>query len=97
MFVALAAAPACGREQGEETPPTDSVTGAVIEVVVTSIVETATLRVRDESGRVWIFDAHDYRGMTPSHLREHMLQGLGVVVRFRRDDEALRVLEITDG
>ena len=95
-LVAVVAAAACGREQGPEAASIGTVIGAVIEVEATSIVETKMLRVRDGSGRVWTFDALDYRGFTPSHLRAHMLQGLGVLVRFRRDDGVLRVLEITD-
>ena len=96
MFVAMVIAPACGREQEPETSLLETVTGIVVEVVPTSIVVTGTLRVKDENGRVWSFDGRDYRGFTPSHLREHMLLGLGVLVRFRRDNVVLRVVEIRD-
>lgn len=89
-------APACGGEQEPETPLLETVTGIVLEVVPTSIVVTGTLRVKDENGRVWSFDGRDYRGFTPSHLREHMLLGLGVVVRFHRDGAILKVVEIRD-
>ena len=38
-----------------------------------------------------------FEEFTPSHVREHMLQGLGVIVTYRKsDDDALYIVGIRD-
>ena len=93
-FILLAAAVvltmACGG--GDRT-----VRGVVVEVEARSFAEVAVLTIEEEdTGKVWTFQADGPVGFTPSHIREHMMQGQAVTVRFRERDGLFVALLITD-
>ena len=83
-------APSAGTTQAAE------VTGALVGVESPSLLVLDSLDVRDAAGHVWHFLADGYSGFTPSHLREHMVQGLPVTVRYRSEDGGLVLVEVTD-
>ncbi len=70
--------------------------GFVLEVSARSLVEVEVLRVEDEEGAVWELSGRGYRGVSPSHLRQHMLQGMPVVVTYEEEDGELRIREVAD-
>ena len=88
---------ACG-----ETPPRtgaeSEVRGMVQAVEPRSLLDIESLTVVDEEGVVWIFQGgpRTPAGFTPSHLREHMLQGEPVSVFYHAEGEALVIDDITD-
>ncbi len=93
-FILLAAAAvltvACGG--GERT-----VRGVVVEAEARSISEVAAFTIEEEgSGKVWTFQADRPVGFTPSHIREHMMQGQAVTVRFRERDGLFIAVLVTD-
>lgn len=90
LVAAVVLTMACG---GGET----TVRGVVVEVEARSILEVATLTIKEEgSGKVWTFQADGPVGFTPSHIREHMMQGRLVTVRFRERDGVFVAVLVTD-
>lgn len=90
LLAAVALTMACG---GGET----TVRGVVVEIEARSILEVATLTIKEEdSGKVWTFQADGPVGFTPSHIREHMMQGRLVTVRFRERDGLFIAVLVTD-
>ena len=86
---------ACGSD--EKTPATlESVTGQVGEIEPASLLEVGALTVTDQAGRTWRFEGRSYKGFTPSHLREHKLQGLPITVLFHREGSVLVIDDVTD-
>ena len=73
------------------------VRGRVLEVVGRNIVELESLRIRDETGKVWAFGAAPgFIGFSPSHLREHQLAGESVLVTYVTQGSGLIAVDITD-
>ena len=81
---------ACGEEK------TGVVRGVVTGVEAMSLLELRSLDVEDEDGDTWHFEARGFKGYTPSHLREHMVQGLRVAVVYHKEKGAMVIDEITD-
>ena len=75
----------------------DQVRGQVVNVVGRSINEVESLRIRDDAGRIWDFTgAQGFIGFTPSHVKEHQLQGLSVLVSYVREGDALVAVHLAD-
>ena len=87
------AAGACG---GAAEP--ESVRGQIVEVVPLGLLDLDSLTIEDSEGERWHFEARGARffSFSPSHLTEHMVQGLPVTVTFRRDGDALVASGIGD-
>ena len=83
---------------GCETPGSDeaSITGIVIDVSAKSLLEIDVLTIEDDEGKEWSFNGRGYRGVTPSHLRQHMVQVFRVAVTYRDEGEELIIREIRD-
>ena len=95
LFAAALAAAGCNDGNGDAEA--GSVRGVVVQVEARSLTELGFLDVREDSGFVWRFQpGSSYRGFTPSHLREHMVQGLGVTVVYHSEDGVLLIDDITD-
>ena len=75
---------------------TGQVEGLVVEVVGRNIVELETLRIRTSDKQVWTFTSEGPLAFSPSHLREHQLFGLRVVVSYARRGKSLVAVEISD-
>lgn len=90
--LALLSAVAC------ETPGSveGMVTGHVVDVSARSLLEIDVLTVEDEEGAEWRFSGRGYRGVSPSHLRQHMVQVFQVVVTYREEGDGLVIEEIRD-
>lgn len=94
LFVALALAAlvaALGCGGGEKT-----VRGLVLDVQARTLAEVESLTILDGAGRVWRFQAESNLGFTPSHIREHMLQGQEMTVHYKAEGDKLVVLRVTD-
>jgi len=89
-------ASSCANSGKKQSEKSELVRGHLIEVEAASIVEVASLAIRDEDGTTWSFDAMRYRGVTPSHLRDHMLRGLPITVVFHVENDVRLIDEITD-
>ena len=83
---------------GCEAPGRDeaTVTGIVIDVSARSLLEIDVLTIEDDEGAEWRFSGRGYRGVTPSHLRQHMVQVFQVAVTYREEGEELVIREIRD-
>lgn len=96
----ISVAPGCGGDssRGDSTEDYESVRGLVIDIGTKTLLELESLTIEDESGTRWSFDARGKRleGFTPSHVREHMVQGLQVTVIFHRQDGELIIDNVTD-
>ena len=81
---------ACGVKSGE-------VRGTILNVDSSSILDLRSLDIRDETGASWHFEARKrFSGFTPSHLRQHMVQGESVAVRYHKEGESLIIDDVTD-
>jgi len=89
---------ACGSEEQPGTPAAEqsTVTGVVLDVAVGSLTQIETLSVQDDTGTKWDFEAEDYRGWLPSHVRDHMVQGAPIIVTYHEEAGVLYVDEIED-
>ena len=100
LLVLLTVGVACQREGTGRSNEVGaaSVTGSIVRVESLSLVELEVLEVRDESGKVWTFEAQRGRfgSFTPSHLREHQVLGLKVQVQYHEEAGALVIDGITD-
>ena len=98
MLAAWLAAAGCGGAPAADGEgPWESVRGLVVQVEARSLTELEFLDVEDDTGFVWRFrPGISYRGFTPSHLREHMVQGLPVTVVYRWKDDAPLMEDVTD-
>ena len=83
---------ACGT--GER--PENTVTGHVIDVSARSLLEIDVLTIEDDDGAEWSFSGRGYGGVTPSHLRQHMLQAIQIVVTYRDEGGVLLIQGIRD-
>ena len=92
VLFALLSAVACEPTGSAEA----TVTGHVIDVSARSLLEIDVLTIEDEEGAEWSFSGRGYRGVTPSHLRQHMLQVFQVVVTYREEGGELVIEEIRD-
>ena len=77
--------------------PREQVRGHVVDVAVRNFTEVESLRIRDEAGKIWDFKgAEGFIGFTPSHVKEHQLQGLSVLVSYVREGDALVAVHLAD-
>ena len=90
--LALFSAVACETPGSAEA----SVEGYVIDVSAKSLLEIDVLTIEDGEGKEWSFSGRGYRGITPSHLRQHMVQVFRVAVTYREEGKELIIEEIRD-
>ena len=75
----------------------EQVRGHVVDVVVRNFTEVESLRIRDEAGKIWDFKgAEGFIGFTPSHVKEHQLQGLSVLVSYVEEGGVLVAVHLAD-
>ena len=79
---------------GEDS--SETVHGVVTGVENRSISQVDFFSLLDAEGETWSFIAEWPLEFTPSHLREHMLTGEEVRVRFRRVGEVLIAVSVAD-
>ena len=99
LLVGMAvAAGACGGSTYGGGAEAESVRGQIVEVVPLGLLDLDSLTIEDSDGERWHFEARGARffSFSPSHLTEHMVQGLPVTVTFRRDGDALVASGIGD-
>ena len=91
VFAVLLSTISCGGE-------TRSVRGLIVDVVADSLLIVETVTVEDEDQVTWTVHGGGKRfdGFSPSHLREHMVQGLPVTVWFEERDGMLFMKDISD-
>lgn len=73
-----------------------TVNGQVIDIQVRSLNYIEEFSLRDDFGNTWVFATESPLEMSTSHLRQHMLTGEQVMVRYERRLEDLIALGITD-
>ncbi len=102
LAVLLIAADCGDGGRGDAQDQTLQVRGVVTEVQARSLLELESLRVVDEQNTVWDFRpgpngvmaaGHDY---TPSHLRQHMVQGIPIIVTYTEKDGVLTIVSISE-
>ena len=76
----------------------DAVRGQVVSVEPASVTTIASLTIREDSGKVWVFEgAETFSGFTPSHLNEHKaLQEAITVVYEESRSGVLTIVSISD-
>lgn len=100
LLVAALAVVACTASSDKDASSADleSVRGLIRGVEAQSLLVLKSLDLIDEAGDTWHFEANgkSFASFTPSHLNDHMLQGLRVTVVFYREGEKLVMEDITD-
>ena len=99
VAVALVFGSYCGGDSGGTSTPEGVFEGLITSVEVRTLLDLESIEVTDDTGTSLVFHAGGQRFVefTPSHVREHMLQGLGVIVTYRKsDDGALYIVTIRD-
>jgi hypothetical protein len=80
------------------TPGAGPVTGTVVSAEGVGVTDLKSLEVRDGNGKVWSFVGNGFVGETPSHLRQHIITGVPVIVTYERQaDGTLLVTRVEDG
>ncbi len=79
------------RPEGNASTATAQTTGTVTGTVVTAegsgVTDLQSLEVRDAGGKVWSFAASGFVGETPSHLKQHMITRVPIVVTYERQQD----------
>lgn len=99
IVVALVFGASCGSDRDRPEFSEWVFEGLVTGVEARTLLDLESIEVTDETGRSLKFHAGGQRftEFTPSHVREHMLQGLGVIVTYRQaDDGTLYIVGIRD-
>ena len=100
LIVVMSVAMACGEKSAQDAPAgeTQVVHGRILEVEARSFSEIGKLTIGDDSGTTWRFGEQRkaMSGFNPSHLRDHMVQGLRITVTFHREDGELVIDDIAD-
>ena len=85
-------AASCGGGSDEKT-----VRGLVTDVQASSITQVDSLTLREEgTGKLWTFQAKEHVGLTPSHIRQHILQGQLLTVHYEERRGQLFAVLVTD-
>ena len=99
LMVMIALSLGCGG-RGTESPAADerTVRGRLTDVKAASLLEVESFTVETETGESFLLEADNriFSGFTPSHLREHMLQGNLVTVTFHQEGERLVLNDVLD-
>jgi hypothetical protein len=74
------------------------VIGNITDVQPSSFFGLESLTLVDEDGNQWQFDGRDVAvpGFAASHLREHMILGMAIMVTYENDGGVLVVKDIKD-
>ena len=89
----------CDGDAGGTDTSEEVFEGLITSVEVRTLLDIESIEVTDDTGASLVFHAggRRFEEFTPSHVREHMLQGLGVIVTYRKsDDDALYIVGIRD-
>ena len=99
LMVMIPLALGCGGG-GTESPSADerTVRGRLTDVKAAALLEVESITVETETGESFLLEADNriFSGFTPSHLREHMLQGNLVTVTFHQEGERLVLNDVLD-
>ena len=97
LVLTIATAAVCADDSDAQRPPS-VFSGLIVDLVPNWLLEFESIKVVDEAGTVMEFHSGGRRfsHFTPSHIREHMVLGQGVVVSYREDGGVFHIVEITD-
>ncbi len=84
----------CGVTRGDDG--IRHVRGVLLEVDAPSLTAVRSFDMRTEDGRRLTFRAGGDIGMTPGHMREHMVLGEAVGVTYREAGDELLVTNVDD-
>ena len=100
MFISSTIVAVAGCDRESESPGgTDlEFTGLITALAPRSLLDLESIEVTDEAGVALRFHAGGRRfaEFTPSHVREHMLLGLPVVVTYRESEGVLIIVGLVD-
>ena len=98
LVLTIATAADCEDDSDDQTTSPSVFSGLILELVPMTLLEFESIKVVDEAGTVMEFHSGGRRfsHFTPSHIREHMVLGHGVVVSYREDGGVFHIVEITD-
>ncbi len=96
VWAALALVVIAGVACSSEAVNSGVVRGFVVEVADRSITEVETLRIRDDTGRLWTFTTEGNLGKSGSHLRLHGVNGESVLVAWTEKDGRLVATQFRD-
>lgn len=89
----------CGGGDGASSSGEErTIRGRLTDVRAASLLEVESITVETENGESYILEAGNriFSGFTPSHLREHMLQGTLVTVTFHQEGERMVLNDVLD-
>ena len=81
----------CGVARERET---QTVRGVLVDVAAPSLTNLRSFDLRTDDGRRLSFRVEGDVGMTPAHLREHMVLGEPVSVTYRESADGLLALRL---
>lgn len=75
-----------------------TIRGQLTDVTAASLLEIESITLQTETGESYVLEAGNriISGFTPSHLREHMLQGTSVTVKFHQDGDRMVLDDVLD-
>jgi hypothetical protein len=98
LLTALATGCAGESDSTTESDGVQSVHGRIVDLNSRSLLELESVTIRSESGETYTVEAGGVAlgQFTPSHLREHMVSGLEVVVTYHDESGRLVLDAISD-
>jgi hypothetical protein len=79
----------------QDVRPTQ-VRGVVTDVKISSFTQIQAFSLRSDEGEAFEFIVEGNVGITPGHLREHMLLGDPVIVSIRYDNDLVIATQVDD-
>ena len=96
-ILALMATTSCSPNKLDDSDQTImQIRGYVLEVVPRNVSEFETLKVRTKDGELYHFTSDTFTGFTPAHIKEHLLFGQTVLVKFISRDGILIAITLED-
>jgi uncharacterized lipoprotein YajG len=86
----------CQAGPASAVPKNATVRGHVVDVQARDIRRAEAVQVRTQSGEVLRFNVAESVEVTPGHLREHMVQGEPVTVKYETRPDGLLATAIDD-
>lgn len=103
VFLTVLVVLGCNRDGGEDVGvEARHVSGLITNVEARSLFQLDTLKVNDQQGTVWTFQAgrsglgDGAHIFSPSHLRQHMVQGVPIIVTYIEMDKVKIIANITE-
>ena len=76
--------------------PEAIVIGYIQDLEASSLTQIKRIQLKDLAGEISDFDGSEFSGVLPSHLRQHLILGTPIEIRYFQLNDKKKILEIRD-